>query len=78
MILDNFKGVPCTIYLTALNSEKPLEEMLLEFMEKETDNLDLEGLDMIVLTHDKTNMVLSEFFTYDFYSTHVFGVPKNK
>ena len=77
MILDNFKGVPCTIYLTALNSEKPLEEMLLEFMETETDNLDLEGLDMIVLTHDKTNMVLSEFFTYDFYSTHVFGVPKN-
>ena len=73
MIYHNLNGVPYTIYLTALNSEKPLEEMLLEFMEKETDTLDLEGLDMIVLTNDKTKMVLNKYFTYNFYSTHKFG-----
>ena len=73
LIMHNLNKIPYTIYLTALNSEKPLEEMLLEFMEKETDNLDLEGLDMIVLTNDGTNMILNKYFTYNFYSTHKFG-----
>ena len=40
------------IYLTALYSEKPLEEMFLEFMENETDNLDLEGLEILQLDNN--------------------------
>jgi hypothetical protein len=40
---------PHIIYLIALNSEKPIEDIILDFMEKETDNLDLEGLDMLQL-----------------------------
>ena len=47
------------INLTALNSEKPIEEMFLEYMEKETDNLDPEGLDMLKLTNDNLTLVLN-------------------
>ena len=47
------------INLTALNSEKPIEEMFLEYMEKETDNLDPEGLDMLKLTNDNLSLVLN-------------------
>jgi hypothetical protein len=35
--------------LIALNSEKPIEQMFSDFMEKETDNLNPEGLDLLVL-----------------------------
>ena len=47
------------IYLTALRSEKPIEEMFLEFMEKETDNLDPEGLEMIKLNSDGISFTLN-------------------
>ena len=39
--------------------EKPIEEMFLEYMEKETDNLDPEGLDMLKLTNDNLTLVLN-------------------
>ena len=76
MILGKDKNNPYAIYLTALNSEKPLEEMLLEFMEYETDNLDFEGLDMICTTNSDTTMVLNKCLNYNFYMTHVFGPKK--
>ena len=47
------------IYLTALRSEKPIEDMFLEFMENETDNLDPEGLEMIKLNNDGISFVLN-------------------
>ena len=46
------------IYLTALNSEKPIEDMYLDFMQNETDNLDPEGLDMIKLTNDNSTTLI--------------------
>jgi hypothetical protein len=46
------------IYLTALNSEKPIEDMYLDFMQNETDNLDPEGLDMLILTNDVNSTTL--------------------
>ena len=41
------------IYLLAMNSEKPIEEMFLNFFEKCTDSLDPEGLDILQLNNDK-------------------------
>ena len=46
------------IYLTALNSEKPIEDMYLDFMQNETDNLDPEGLDMLILTNDNSTTLI--------------------
>ena len=43
------KGHPHIINLIALNSEKPIEEMFLDYMENETDNLDPEGIRMLKL-----------------------------
>ena len=43
------KEEPHFIYLAALNSEKPIEDMIFDFMINETDNLDPEGLDMLKL-----------------------------
>ena len=48
-----------TIYMTALNSPKPIEEMFLEFMENENDNLDPEGLDMLRLANNDTFLYLN-------------------
>ena len=47
-----------SIYLTALYSEKPLEEMFVEFMENETDNLDLERLDILQFGNNN-NLILN-------------------
>ena len=57
---------PHIIYLTALYSKKPLEEMFLSFMENETDNLDPEGLDMLELVNDNKEIILNHklFKTY--------------
>ena len=52
------------IYLTALNSEKPLEEMYLEFMKNEKDNLDPEGLEMIQLINNNTTIILNPVLKY--------------
>ena len=60
-----------TIYLTALNSEKPLEEMFLDFLENETDNLDPEGLEMVRLIND-TTMVLNPFIRKKYYKKYQF------
>ena len=39
--------------MIALNSEKHIEQKFSDFMEKETDNLNPEGLDLLVLHNNK-------------------------
>ena len=55
------------IYLIALNSEKPIEDMFLEFMENETDNLDPEGLEMIKLADNETRLILNPCLKAEIY-----------
>ena len=52
---EGTESPPHIIYLIALNSEKPIEEMFVDFMKDETDNINPEGLDFLVLKNwDKT------------------------
>ena len=53
------KNNPHTIHLSALNSEKPIEEMILDFILNETDNLDPEGLDMLCLTNNDNTIIIN-------------------
>ena len=56
------KSDPHIIYLTALNSEKPIEEMFIDFFEKETDNLNPEGLDLLTLSNRKTKINFNQIY----------------
>ena len=56
------KKNPHIINLTALNSEKPIEEMLSDFMDKETDNLNPEGLDLLLLQKNNTKLILNPIY----------------
>ena len=61
------------IYLTALNSKKPIEEMYLDFMENETDNLDPEGLDILkVSPTNDTTLILNNYLKSEIYSKYKF------
>ena len=60
------------IYLTALRTEKPLEEMFLGFMENETDNLDFEGLQMLRLSSDGNALELNIKVKAQFYKNYMF------
>ena len=61
------------IYLTALNSEKPIEEMYLDFMENETDNLDPEGLDILkVSPTNDTTLILNNYLKSEIYAKYKF------
>ena len=51
---------PHIIYLKALDSDKPIEEMFVDFMEKETDNLNPEGLDLLLLENNNEKIVFNE------------------
>ena len=53
---------PHIIYLTALNSDKPIEEMFLDFFKKETDNLNPEGLDLLILSENKTKINFNQIY----------------
>ena len=53
---------PHKIHLIALNSEKPIEEMFDDFTSTETDNLNPEGLDLLQLDNDGTEIVFNEMF----------------
>ena len=53
---------PHIIHLIALNSEKPIEEMFDDFITKVTDNLNPEGLDLLQLDNDGTEIVFNEEF----------------
>ena len=69
--IENFKST-YIIYLIAMNSEKPIEEMFLEFMENETDNLDPEGLEMLKVDNNNNNttLILNYFLKYELYSKY--------
>ena len=43
----------------ALNSDKPIEDIFIDFMESETDNLDPQGLDMLKLCDSDTKIILN-------------------
>jgi len=53
---------PHLIHLIALNSEKTIEEMFVDFMENETDNLNPEGLDLLLLENDSTELVFNPIY----------------
>ena len=53
---------PHIIYLLALKTDKPIEEMYADFMENETDNLNPEGLDMLLLKNNDTEIVLNSLY----------------
>ena len=61
------------IYLTALNSEKTIEEMFLDYMENETDNLDPEGLQMLRLINNDTTLILNEYLKSKYYKKYQFN-----
>ena len=67
--IENYKST-YIIYLIALNSEKPIEEMYLEFMENETDNLDPEGLEMLEVDNNRNTLFLNNFLKYEFYTKY--------
>ena len=50
---------PHVIHLMALNSEESSEEMIIDFMENVTDNLDPEGLDMLQLDEYNTKIIIN-------------------
>ena len=53
------KNEPHLIYLMAMNTDESIEEMILKFMENETDNLDPEGLDMLQLDEFNNKIVIN-------------------
>ena len=77
-INKGIKGHPHIINLIALTSEKPIEEMILDYMENETDNLDPEGLQMLRLTNDDNTIVLNMHLYRNFYSNYTFSFYLSK
>lgn len=53
---------PHLFYLKAINSEKPIEEMFLDFMKNETDSLQPEGLDMILLSKKNDKLIFNKAY----------------
>ena len=53
---------PHIIYLVALDSEKPIEQMLTDFMENETDNLNPEGLDLLILENNDEKISINPIY----------------
>ena len=53
---------PHIIHLIALNSDKPVEEMFYNFFENETDNLNQEGLDFLLLTDNQTKIIFNDIY----------------
>ena len=53
---------PHIIYLIAIESDKPIEEMFVDFFKNETDGLNPEGLDMLKLCNNDTKIVFNETY----------------
>ena len=53
---------PHLIYLLALNSEDSIEEMFLNFYKNETNNLNPEGLDFLILSENKTKIIFNPIY----------------
>ena len=50
---------PHIIYLLAMKSEKPIEEMFIYFFENYSDSLDAEGLDIIQLNYSQNEIIFN-------------------
>ena len=50
------------IHLLALNTDKSIEEMFLNFFDNETDNLNPEGLDLLILSENKTKIIFNPIY----------------
>ena len=59
---EGTKENPHIIYLIALNTEKPIEEMFYDFMINETDNLSPEGLDLLIFKSSGTKIVFNNLY----------------
>ena len=55
---------PHIIYLTAINSDKPIEEIFFDFMNNETDSLNPEGLDLLILDNNSEKIVLNQIYLH--------------
>ena len=53
---------PHLIHLLALNTDKSIEEMFLNFFNNETDNLNPEGLDLLILSENKTKIIFNPIY----------------
>ena len=53
---------PHLIHLLALNTDKSIEEMFLNFFDNETDNLNPEGLDLLILSENKTKIIFNPIY----------------
>ena len=53
------KDFPHIIHLSALNSDKSIEELFLDFMGKETDILEPEGLDMLCIKDSENKIIIN-------------------
>ena len=57
---------PHIINLLAINSKKPIEEMFSDFMENETANLNPEGLDLLYLNYNSTEILFNKIYMYKY------------
>ena len=53
---------PHIIYLKALDSEKPIEQILADFMDNETDSLNPEGLDFLILENNDEKISINPIY----------------
>ena len=53
---------PHIIHLLALNSDKPIEDLFYNFINNETDNLNPEGLDFLLLTDNDTKIIFNDIY----------------
>ena len=53
---------PHIIHLLALNSDKPVEDLFYYYINNETDNLNPEGLDFLLLTENDTKIIFNDVY----------------
>ena len=63
---------PHIIYLKALNSDKPIEEMFADFMKSQTDGLNPEGLDLLVLTNNSEKIAFNQAYISNIKKSNLF------
>ena len=56
------KDDPHLIHLLALDSDKPIEEMFSDFITKETDNLNPERLDFLLLKNNRKKIEFNKIY----------------
>jgi len=61
-LCEGNKESPHIIYLKALDSEKPIEQILADFMDNETDSLNPEGLDFLILENNDEKISINPIY----------------